>query len=341
MFVISGVTGNTGSVAAQTLIDQGQPVRVIVRSEEKGARWKAQGAEIAIAEIMDTDAMTKALSGASGAFFLLPPDLANEDFIGDSFKRAEAIVAAAKAARLPHAVVLSSVGAQHKEKVGPISAIAHLEKLFIASSIPLSAVRPGYFLENIRDLMPAVFHEGVYPSMILPLDFKIDMVATKDIGLTVADALTNPPSIPHRVIELKGAAQYSAEDIAAALSNSLNRQITAVPVPEEGWVDTLMQSGLSLQSAESLAEMHRNINNGRIDFLDPNAKKGRVELGELRREVGRLSIINKGFASPSCSGEAIRYPRASLIVANVRYGPWLCENAPIGLESWRLLWRSG
>lgn len=278
MFVISGVTGNTGSVVAQTLIDQGQPVRVIVRSEEKGARWREKGAEVAVADIADTDAMTKALQGAVGAYFLLPPDLANEDFIGESRKRAEAIVRAASAARLPHAVVLSSVGAQHRDKVGPIGTIAYLERLFTQASIPLSAVRPGYFLENIHDVMPAVLHEGIYPSMILPLDFKIDMVATQDIGLAVAAALLDPPAIAHRVIELKGAAQYSADDIAKALSDKLQRTITAVPVPLDGQVEMLKESGLSQQSAESLAEMHENISNGRIDFLDQNARKGAVDL---------------------------------------------------------------
>lgn len=278
MFVISGVTGNTGSVVAQTLIDQGQPVRVIVRSEEKGASWAAKGAEVAVAEIMDKDAMTRALEGANGAYFLLPPDLANEDFVGHSIKRAETIVEAAAAARIHHAVVLSSVGAQYSTKVGPISTIARLEKLFVEASIPVSAVRPGYFLENIHDVMPAILHEGVYPSMILPLDFKIDMVATKDIGLTVAEALVNPPSAPHRVIELKGADQYSAEDIAAALSTALNSEIIAVPVPLEAQVDVLKQSGVSQQSAESLAEMHENIGNGRIDFISHNARKGSVNL---------------------------------------------------------------
>lgn len=281
MFVVSGATGNTGSTVAQALIDQGQPVRVIVRSEEKGAPWKAKGAEVAVAEIMDTGAMAKALEGASGAYFLLPPDLANEDFIGESRMRAEAIVAAARAARLPHAVILSSVGAQHSDRVGPISTIGRLETLFVKASIPLTAVRPGYFLENLQAVMPAVLHEGVYPSVILPLDHKIDMVATKDIGLTVAEALVNPPSVPHRVVELKGADQYSAEDIAAALSKSLGRAITPVPVPQEGQVDVLKQSGLSQQSAESLAEMHENINNGRIDFLDPNARRGRVDLASF------------------------------------------------------------
>ena len=281
MFVISGATGNTGSIAAQTLLDQGQPVRVIVRSEEKGALWKAKGAEVAVADIMDTDALTKALEGASGAYFMLPPDLTNEDFLGDSLRRAESIVKAASAARLPHAVILSSVGAQHSDRVGPISTIAHMEKLFIAASIPLSAVRPGYFLENIQDVMPAVLHDGIYPSMILPLDFKIDMVATRDIGLTVADSLVNPPAVAHRVIELKGAQQYSAEDIAAELSKSLGRDIAAVPVPQKAWVDTLKEAGLSQQSAETMAEMHENINNGRIEFLDPNAKKASVTLASF------------------------------------------------------------
>ncbi len=285
MFVISGVTGNTGAVVAQSLLDQGQAVRVIVRSEEKGASWKARGAEVAVADLMDTAAVADALKGATGAYFLLPPDLTNEDFIGESLKRAEAIVAAAKSALLPHAVILSSVGAQHADHVGPISTIAQLEKLFIAASIPLTAVRPGYFLENIKDMMPAVVHEGVYPSMVLPLDFKIDMVATRDIGLTVADTLINPPTVPHRVIELRGADQYSAEDIAAALSKSLDRKITAVPVPQEGWVDVLKQNGLSQQSAESISEMHENINNGRIDFLDPNAKKGQIGLTRFIQEM--------------------------------------------------------
>ena len=278
MFAISGVTGHTGSVVAETLIDQGHQVRVIVRSEAKGESWKEKGADVTVADIMDVEAMTRALQGVSGAYFLLPPDLASETFIDDSLKRAEAIVAAASAARLPHAVILSSVGAQHKDRVGPIATIARLERLFVEASIPLTAIRPGYFLENIQDVMPAVLHEGIYPSMILPLDFRIDMVATRDIGATIAGALLNPGTEAHRVIELKGAAQYSAEDIAAELSRNLGREITPIAVPPEGWVAQLQQAGLSRQSAESIAEMHENINNGRIDFLDPNARRGTVDL---------------------------------------------------------------
>jgi len=46
MFVIAGVTGNTGGVVAKTLLDEGQKVRVIVRSADKAAAYKARGAEV-------------------------------------------------------------------------------------------------------------------------------------------------------------------------------------------------------------------------------------------------------------------------------------------------------
>ncbi len=304
MFVISGVTGNTGSIVAQTLIDQRQAVRVIVRSAEKGASWKLKGAEVAVAEIMDQEAMARALEGASGAYFLLPPDLANEDFIGESMKRAESIVAAAKTARLPHAVILSSVGVQFEDRVGPISTIGHMERQFAKSALPLTAVRPGYFLENIQDVLPAAIHEGVYPSLIHPLDLKIDMVATRDIGLTVSEALLNPPSIPHRVIELRGAGQYSAENIAAELSRTLGRPVVPVAVPQEGWVDQLKQSGLSQQSAESIAEMHENINNGRIDFLDPDARKASIDLSTFIANL--TASVNR--RSPNLNPRSIEHP---------------------------------
>ena len=75
MFVVSGVTGNTGSIVAQTLIDQGQLVRVIVRSEEKGAAWRASGAEVAIvADFMDRESMS---TETRSARFLQLPILRN------------------------------------------------------------------------------------------------------------------------------------------------------------------------------------------------------------------------------------------------------------------------
>ena len=128
MFVISGVTGHTGSVVAQSLIDRGHPVRVIVRSEAKGESWKAKGAEVAIADIMDVDAMTNAYRVRPAPISCCRRIWPNAAFIDESLERAASIVAAAGGEDATCGS-LSSVGAQHEERVGPIAAVARLEGL--------------------------------------------------------------------------------------------------------------------------------------------------------------------------------------------------------------------
>ena len=73
MIVVLGATGHTGSVVAETVLERKQPVRVVVRSADKGAVWAAKGAEVAVASLDDQAALTKALRGASGAYLLIPP----------------------------------------------------------------------------------------------------------------------------------------------------------------------------------------------------------------------------------------------------------------------------
>lgn len=62
MYVIAGVSGNTGSVVAPTLLAAKQPVRVLVRDAAKGEPWRAQGAEVVVADIADQAALTRALT---------------------------------------------------------------------------------------------------------------------------------------------------------------------------------------------------------------------------------------------------------------------------------------
>ena len=52
MFAVMGVTGQVGRAVANTLIDHGGEVRVIVRSESKARPWAARGAELGVGEIL-------------------------------------------------------------------------------------------------------------------------------------------------------------------------------------------------------------------------------------------------------------------------------------------------
>src|SRR5688500_5122379 len=124
MYAIAGVSGHTGSVAADTLLAQGKKVRVIVRDAAKGEAWKAKGAEVAIASLDDSAALAKAFAGAEGAYVLLPPSPTSSDPVGHNARVTASIAKAVKAANLPHVVLLSSVGAQHADGTGPIKTLA-------------------------------------------------------------------------------------------------------------------------------------------------------------------------------------------------------------------------
>lgn len=284
MYVIAGVTGNTGSIAAQTLLDAGENVRVIVRNPEKGQIWKDKGADVAIADLFDEKAVRDALIGAKGAYFLLPPELSSERFLSSRRELADQLVNIISESQLEHVVFLSSVGAQLEEKTGPILTLAYLEKLLEKSPVKTTALRPGYFLDNWGSVLPAAINDGVLPSFLQPLDQKIDMVATQDIGKTAAQLLLEGPATDgqaHRIVELKGHSQYSAHDIAQSLSKALNKDITPIAVPQSTWKDTFMQFGISNEVAGLFADMYENINNATITYEEINVRHGDTSLDQF------------------------------------------------------------
>src|SRR5277367_3237400 len=68
MYAIMGITGRVGSAIAENLLAQGEQIRAIVRNSEKAARWRDRGAEIAVADVDDPNALASAFEGTDGVF---------------------------------------------------------------------------------------------------------------------------------------------------------------------------------------------------------------------------------------------------------------------------------
>src|SRR5580704_6932334 len=113
MFAVAGVSGHTGKVVAETLLAQKKPVRVIVRDAAKGEEWKTRGAEVAVADLGDADALANALRGTSGAYLLIPPMMGSTNVRADNARKVAAIVKAIDASGVKHVVFLSSIASQH------------------------------------------------------------------------------------------------------------------------------------------------------------------------------------------------------------------------------------
>jgi uncharacterized protein YbjT (DUF2867 family) len=254
-YAIAGVTGNTGRVVAETLLEAGKKVRVIVRDAAKGESWRARGAEVAVADLTDREALARALAGADAAYLLLPPDYASRDAISDNARRTESIGFAIAKARIPHVVFLSSIGGQHASGTGPIKALHHAERRLpeLAPEARFTWLRPAYFMENAGSVVAVAREQGVLPSMFDP-GLRVPMIATADIGRAAAAALIEGPREGRAsIVELAGPREVSYDDLAAELSTLLGKAVTTVHVPREGVKGALMQAGLG----EDLAQLAR------------------------------------------------------------------------------------
>src|SRR6202043_3258044 len=67
--LVTGATGKTGSIVVAELLKAGYPVRAMVHREDaRSARLKAQGAEIAVADMSDVERVADALTDVQHAF---------------------------------------------------------------------------------------------------------------------------------------------------------------------------------------------------------------------------------------------------------------------------------
>ena len=262
MYVVAGVTGNTGKVVAEMLSNHRKPVRVVVRDEAKAGAWRERGAQVARASLDDAGALAKALAGASGAYFLVPPQYAAEDLLAAQRPVVEAIAAAVKASGLPHVVLLSSVGAQHPEGTGPIRTLHYAEQVIGKAARNLTIVRAAYFLENWAAMLGEAGTKGLLPSFLTP-GRALPMVATRDIGRTAAEALLDPAR-GTRLVELVGPADWTPEDVARAIASLLGREVRVQGVPLDAVVPALTASGFTAGTARLFREMIEGINRGHV-----------------------------------------------------------------------------
>jgi uncharacterized protein YbjT (DUF2867 family) len=237
-FVVTGVSGRTGAAAASALIDAGERVRVVVRDAVKGDEWAKRGADVAVADFLDVDALSKALAGASGAYFVSPPQYG----LPDLFERAEtmalAIAEAVVRAGAPKLVALSSIGAGQSSGTGWIAMNRTLEQHLSVLGLPVTFVRAGYFMENWAPLADAVIETGVLPSFLAPTGRAIPMVAATDVGQVSAQALLEDWQ-GTRTIDLQGPTLYSPDDVAGAFARVLGKEVVATALEESTWADAV------------------------------------------------------------------------------------------------------
>ena len=286
MYAITGITGKVGGAVGRALLSAGQGVRAVVRDAGKGRFWSDLGCEVAIAEMEEAEALTRAFTDVTGVF-VLPPS--NFD-PAPGFPEARAVISAVRQAlevtRPAKVVCLSTIGAQATQS-NLLSQRTLMEEALSTLALPVAFLRPAWFMENLSWDVAQARDQGVLSSFLQPLGKAMPMVATADVGRVAAELLRQDWT-GKRVVELEGPERVSQDGIAAELSKALNRPVRAEAVPRASWGAIFRAQGM--RDPIPRIQMLDGFNEGWITFEGGGAAllKGKVSLAEVIHDLVEL-----------------------------------------------------
>lgn len=269
MITVLGATGHTGGRIAAALLDAGEKVRVFGRSKERMKDLAARGAEVAVGEIGDVEALARALAGADAVYALIPSDASSPGLRASQDRMGTALAEAVRRSGVKKVVFLSSLGAELPSGTGPIAGLGAQErKLRALDGVDVLALRPTYFFENHLSTLDLIRSQGVNGGAIAP-DVPFPMIATQDIAAAAAEALRKRDWTGFTVRELLGPRDVTMTEATRILGEHLGKpDLPYVQFPEADFIGALTGMGVAKDAAELYAEMSRAISEDRIRPLE-------------------------------------------------------------------------
>ena len=264
--LVTGATGKTGSLVASELLNAGYPVRALVRREDgRSAQLKAQGAQVAVADMSDVERIADALRDVQRAYFCPP-------FDPYMIQGAVAFAVAAKEARLEHIVGLTQWLASPSHPSLMTRQLWLVDHLFsMTPGVAHTILRPGIFADAYLMLTGFAANLGIFP--FIYRDSRNAPPSNEDIARVAAAALMDPARHAGKSYRPTGPRLLSAEDIANAIGRAVGRSVKLVPTPAWMFMKTARLAGLPIDLLSG------------IRYYVEDHKRGTFELGAPTTDV--------------------------------------------------------
>ncbi len=256
--LVTGATGNIGSGLIPELTAKGASVRALVLDPSQAQGLRDAGVEVIAGDFDKPETLDAAFSGVDEVFLLTAPN-------PNQVTQARNGIAAAKRAGRPHivrqsaralietAAALPRVSAQHRE----------IDAELKASGLPYTILRPHNFMQNTLMAAQTVASDG---TVYMPLKAgKFGMIDVRDIVDVAAKVLTEAGH-EGKIYDLTGPESISAQDVAAALSKALGKEVKYVDVPLEAAREAMLGMGMSEWLADANNEYFKALSEGLGDF---------------------------------------------------------------------------
>lgn len=263
MYTIAGATGHIGRMIAEILLAKGEKVRAISRSAERLQPLTDKGAEAMVADLMDTDAIAKAFTGAKAVYLMTPPNPTVRNIRGFQNKVGESLATAVKKSGVTHVVNLSSMGAHLSDGVGVIKGLHDQEqRLNKLKGVNVLHLRPTFFMENNLTQIETIKSHGIMGSPTNP-DLPQSQIATKDIAEYAVERLMKLDFKGKSSRELFGDGEVTMNKVAFIFGKAIGKDdLKFVQFSYEDTKKAMLGMGISEDVADNLIELNRAFNEG-------------------------------------------------------------------------------
>jgi uncharacterized protein YbjT (DUF2867 family) len=279
--LVTGATGNVGSVVVEQLVAAGLEVRAFTRSPEKVT---ASGVTAFKGELLDVDALRSAMDGVEGLFLLSPvvPDELNVTMSARNLCREAKIKAIA---------YLSVFRVEEAADIPHYASKFAAERMIAEYGMPVSILRPNAYMQS-PGVKEALGH-GVFP---FPIGHKgVSFTDVRDIAevavLELERRLAAKDALGPETFEVVAEDVWTGETAAKLWSDALGRPITYVGDDLNPWVKSLQAYAPNWMAYDFKYMMKH--------FQDDGPVATAAGLERLRNRLGRSPRSYRAFALES------------------------------------------
>lgn len=266
--VVTGATGHLGRHVVEQLLEKvpAELITAVVRDEAKAAGLAARGVKLAVADYNVPETFDGLF--APGDKVLL---ISGNEFDKGRVGQHTVVIEAAKAAGVALLAYTSAPGTLTAALADDHRAT---EQVLLASGLPYSLLRNGWYHENYTENLAPVLEHGAV--VAAAGDGRVSSAARADYAAAAVAVLTGEGH-ENTTYELGGDEAWSFAEYAAELSRQTGREIVYNPVPVEALTGILTGAGVPAPVAGILAGVDASIEKGELV----------VSSGDLSRLTGR------------------------------------------------------
>lgn len=251
MILVTGATGNVGSLVVQRLLARGVRPLVFVRDEAKARARFGDLVDVAVGDLTDAASLSAAFRRVERVLLLnAGPELAARDAFA---------AAAARENGVAHVVKLSTADAHHGVGTGPWHARG--EEAIRESGIGFTFVRPAGFMDNVLAWAPAIKTGSAVLSATG--EGRIPFIHSHDIADVATLALTSRVH-DGATLTITGPIALSYARMVAIIGEALGRALTFSTISEEEDRARWASWGETQESVDYHMSIFRAIRDGRL-----------------------------------------------------------------------------